>query len=159
AAAGSKSFSTSAEIDLGKGEHASLEVYADMSVSPPRAEAVSRYRRDDNHAFDRLPAPSIEQALLNLADRWPGAVLRLGPVTVKGSRTVRGRKLQELAMAAWAEAFGVGADSAGLQKRKEEQQAEVKALREAMLAELRGGPKGVKKWNARSVRERDQIGP
>jgi uncharacterized protein YjbI with pentapeptide repeats len=160
AAAGSRHFVTSAEVDLGKDEHAELQLDAELSGRQRQVEAFSRYVRGDHHAVDLIDAPSFGRGLLNLADRWPNATLRLDSVQVKGSRTLRGQKLKDLALAAWAEAFGGAAPSAdALHRQKAGQEAAVRALREAMLAELRGGAAGVKKWNARTERERDQIGP
>jgi hypothetical protein len=120
----------------------------------------SDYRRDDNHAFDRIDAPTFEQGMLNLAERWPGATLRLDTIKASGCRSPRGQQLLNLAMAAWAEAFQLEATSPEqLETQKVSQQADLQQLRETMLKELRGGPAGVKKWNARSEHEREQIGP
>src|SRR5262249_7643546 len=79
-AAASKNFFTTAEVDLGAGEHAKLE------LDPTRA--WSRYRRDDNEATDRIDSPTFEQGMLNCADRWPNATLRLDSVTDKGALTL-----------------------------------------------------------------------
>jgi uncharacterized protein YjbI with pentapeptide repeats len=154
-----KQFSTSAEVDLGKGEHATLALYSDNTGTRPYLHARSAYRRDDNSATDLIDAPTFEQGLFNLAARWPGATLRLDTITASGCRTPRGKQLLELATAAWAEAFGLEEISAEkLQQQKADQQAAVQKLREDMLAELRGGAAGVKKWNARTEHEREQIG-
>jgi len=158
-ASASKKFVTSAEVDLGKGEHATLTISNRAHGNRSSVNAGSTCRRDNHDAYDRIAAPSFEQGLLNLADRWPKATLRLDSIQASGGRTLRGKKLQVLAMAAWAEAFGL--DSAApekLQQQKEDQQATVRQLRETMLAELQGGAAGVEKWNARSKHEREQIG-
>ena len=159
AAAATKRFVTSAEVDLGKGEHAALTLSADARNNRLYFGAGSRYRRDDNEAIDRIDAPTFEQGMMNLAARWPGATLRLDTITAKGSRSPRGKQLLDLATAAWAEAFGLeAASSDDLQQQKADQQAAVQKLRETMLKELKGGPAGVKRWNARSEREHQQIG-
>jgi uncharacterized protein YjbI with pentapeptide repeats len=159
-ASASKNFRTVAEVDLGEGEHAELELYTIGGRGRPHISATSRYRRDSKQSFDRIPAPTVEQGLINLADRWPNATLRLDSIKVKGAGSLRGRKLQELTLTAWSEAFGIEAASAeDLVRTKESQQAAVEQLRENMLAELRGGPAGIEKWNARPKRDRDQIGP
>jgi uncharacterized protein YjbI with pentapeptide repeats len=160
AVAGSKEFVTSAELALGKGEHATLTLRSRQAPRGSYADAFSRYKRDDNEAYDRIDAPTFEQGLLNLADRWPGATLRLDTVTARGSRTVRGKKLLELALAAWAEAFRMESSAPeDLRQKKADQQAEQAAMCEAMRKELLGGAAGVKKWNARSDHERAQVGP
>jgi uncharacterized protein YjbI with pentapeptide repeats len=159
-ASASKSFETKAEVDLGKGEHATLSINRRFQGNRPFFAVWSVYQRDGDTAHDRLEAATLEEGMLKLADRWPGATLRFDSISAGGSRTLRGQKLLDLAMSAWAEAFGLEAASPEtLHLQKKEQQSAVQALRETMLAELGGGPAGVKKWNARSVRERDQIGP
>jgi uncharacterized protein YjbI with pentapeptide repeats len=160
AAANGNKFVTSAEVELGKGEHSKLAVWCDFRGSSRYVQARSDYRRDDNEAIDLIPAPTFEQGMLNLAARWPQATLRLDTVTARGSRTVRGKKLLELATAAWAEAFALGVTAPeDLNAQKAAQQADLARLRETMLEELRGGPAGVKKWNAHSKHERERIGP
>ncbi|HEY7426321.1 MAG TPA: pentapeptide repeat-containing protein [Gemmataceae bacterium] len=158
-AAASKRFVTSAGVELGKGEHATLTLSYD-TAPPTSISARSDYRRDDNQAFDRIDAPTFEQGMFNLAERWPQGTLRLDTVSARGSRSPRGQKLLELAMAAWAEAFQLEATSPqDLQRQKATQQAELEKLRQTMLKELHGGAAGVKKWNAHSEHEREQIGP
>jgi uncharacterized protein YjbI with pentapeptide repeats len=160
AAANGNKFVTSAEVALGKGEHAKLAVWCDFRGNSRYVQARSDYRRDDNEAIDLIPAPTFEQGMLNLAARWPQATLRLDTVTARGSRTLRGKKLLDLATAAWAEAFALGATAPDdLDRRKAAQLADLARLRETMLEELRGGPAGVKKWNAHSKHERERIGP
>jgi uncharacterized protein YjbI with pentapeptide repeats len=156
-----KLFFTSVKVELGKGEHATLCVNNRiMKKRPNQLGANSQYRRDDNETVDLIPAPTFEQGMLNLAQRWPQGRLRLDTVEAGGSRSPRGQQLLALATAAWAEAFGLEATSPEeLQQKKEAQQAELEQLRQTMLKELRGGAAGVKKWNARSKHEREQIGP
>ncbi len=159
AAGATKRFVTCAEVDLGKGEHALLQLCAAAGNNRVWINARSVYRRKDNEAYDRIDAPTFEQGMFNLAARWPGATLRLDTITAKGSRSPRGRQLLDLATAAWAEAFGMESASADdLQRQKAKQQAAAQKLREAMLKELKGGLSGVKKWNARSEREHRHIG-
>ena len=155
-AAASKSFTTSAEVDLSKGEFATLVI----SHGGSHSHARSAYHRDGQQVVDLILSPTFEQGMLNLADRWPNAILRLDSIKVKGSRTLRGQKLQDLAMGAWAEVFGIADTSPQtLLKQKDDQVAKVEKLRATMLAELRGGKAGIEKWNARSDRERAQIDP
>ncbi len=151
AGAGSKSFETSAEVDLGQQEFAKLELH----MSSGRVGAVSRYLRDGNDAFDRLPAPSFEQGMLNLADRWPNSTLRLDSIQAKGSKTLRGQKLLDLAIAAWAETFGVPVVSAEvLQAGKAEQQAAALRERDELMQQIR--KQGAEVWNDLDFRIRDR---
>jgi uncharacterized protein YjbI with pentapeptide repeats len=160
AAGATKEFTTSVEVDLGRGEFATLEVILRVMHGRTYLNAFSRYRRDGNEAVDRLPSPTFEQALVDLADRWPNATVRLDTVKAKGSRLMTGKKLVDIAMAAWWESFGQKADSAeAIAKKKVEQDAAMVALRQAMRAEILGGTAGAKKWSARPERERNEIGP
>ena len=95
-------FVTRAEVELGKGEHAILTLTSNLRGNRSYLMARSDYRRDDNEAQDLLPAPTFEQGMLNLVERWPHATLRLDTIQARGSRTVRGEKLRALALAAWA---------------------------------------------------------
>jgi uncharacterized protein YjbI with pentapeptide repeats len=160
AAATGKGFKTSAEVELGKGEHATLQLHCSTYGKRRSVRGHSEYQRDDHQANDWIDAPTFEQGMLNLAERWPQAKLRLATIKASGSRSPRGQKLLDLATAAWAEAFGFEATAVeDLEQQKAAQQAELEKLRETMLKELHGGPAGVKKWNARSEHERKQIGP
>src|SRR5262249_54485255 len=101
AAKGSRSFSTTAVIDLGTNE------FATLSLDTSSHAARSIYRREGNEVFDWIPSPSLEQGMINLVERWPKGTLRLDSITAKGSKTVRGQKLKDLAVAAWSETYGV----------------------------------------------------
>jgi uncharacterized protein YjbI with pentapeptide repeats len=160
AAATSKAFATSARVELGGGEHATLVLWREVRRGRAYVHARSEYRRDDNRSVDLIDAPTFEQGILNLADRWPQATLRLDTIAARGCRSPRGKQLLDLATAAWAEAFGLATTALeALEEQKKDQQAELQQLRETMLAELRGGPNGVTKWNARPVHDREKIGP
>ncbi|HEY7314069.1 MAG TPA: pentapeptide repeat-containing protein [Gemmataceae bacterium] len=159
-AAAAKGFVTSAEVELDKGEHATLTLSrSTLSNGKIYLSGRSQYQRDDNRATDLIDAPTFEQGMFNLAERWPQCKLRLDTVKARGSRSPRGQKLLELAMAAWAESFQLEANAPEeLQRQKATQEAELEKLRQTMLKELYGGASGVKKWNARSEHEREQIG-
>jgi uncharacterized protein YjbI with pentapeptide repeats len=160
AAGATKRFETSVEVELGRGEFALLQVSLSVHIGRTFLEAVSRYRRDRNEAYDNLPAPTFAQGMVNLADRWPKANVRLDTVKAQGSRLLTGKKLLDLAMAAWSEAFGEEAESAeAIARKKAAQEAAIVALRETMRAEITGGAAGAKKWSARPDRERKEIGP
>ena len=151
AAAGAKGFSTTAEVELGANEHATLH----LGFGQHGARASSRYYRDRNDTHDWITSPTFEQGLLNLAARWPNGTLRLDTVAAKGSPTVRGPKLKALAVAAWAEAFGVPlASEADLAAQQAAQEAEARQARDALMAQVRA--KGVKVWNSIYFQERDR---
>jgi uncharacterized protein YjbI with pentapeptide repeats len=158
AAAGAKKFETTAEVDIGKGEFAKLSYI----IAKWGSGARSIYEKDDNEAntvYNEIDSPSFEQTFLNFADRWPNATLRLDTITASGSKTHRGQKLLDLAIAAWAEAFGLDAASPeALQKQKDDQVQAIYELRKTILSELTSGPAGVQKWNSLQERERRQIG-
>jgi uncharacterized protein YjbI with pentapeptide repeats len=156
AVSGSKRYETTAEVDLGKGEHARLEVYGGLNGRQASVSARSRYFREGTDSFDWINGATFEQCLFNLADRWPNATLRLDTVTAKGSRTVRGPKLQELAAAAWAEAFGVATETPEqLRERQEAQQATALKERDVLMRQIRMN--GAAVWNALDYRERDRL--
>src|SRR5262249_13739249 len=75
-AAAAKKFMTSAEVELGRGEHATLTLFCVHRGSGLIIDARSAYRRDDNEANDLIDAPTFEQGMFSLADRWPNATLR-----------------------------------------------------------------------------------
>jgi uncharacterized protein YjbI with pentapeptide repeats len=158
AAQGSNAFETTAEVDISKGHFARLALNAGIRKTQPYVNALSRDFHEANRhdTANWIACPTFEQGMLNLADRWPNATLRLDSVRAKGSRTVRGKKLQELAMAAWAEVFGVKLSTPEeLQARQQEQQAEALRQRDALMDKIRAG--GAKVWNEIDFRERQRF--
>lgn len=150
AAKGSKSFSTSVEVDLGKDEFARLRV----DFHHGRCGARSDYTREGSQTFDRIQATTLEQGMLGLANRWPKGTLRLDSVEAKGSKSLRGQKLKDLATAAWAEAFGI-ADGEDLKAGSAEQQAQALRERDELMKKIR--KQGGKIWNDLDYRLRDRI--
>jgi uncharacterized protein YjbI with pentapeptide repeats len=147
-----KEFMSSAEVDLGTGEFALLAV----GVRSGRVAATSTYRREGNEVHDRFPAPTFEQGLLNLADRWTNSTLRLDSVQAKGSKTIRGQKLLDLATEAWAEAFGVAVLSpAQLKAQRDEQETAAWRERDDLMQKIR--KEGPEVWNSLDYRLRDRI--
>jgi uncharacterized protein YjbI with pentapeptide repeats len=121
AAVASKTFESEAEIELGPGEYVRLTISCNHGRRyVPHVEVGSRYRCGDGESFSRLISQSVKEALIDLADRWPNATLLPASVRAGGSRTARGQKLRDLALAAWAEAFGLqltGAEISGAATR------------------------------------------
>ncbi|HEV3238229.1 MAG TPA: pentapeptide repeat-containing protein [Gemmataceae bacterium] len=162
-AATSKSLTTTVELDIGPGE--TVVLYANGRLGYGKkfhAEAGSSHCRGQQMygSMERADAPTFEEGMVNAAERWAIGKLRLDSVTAKGSKCQLGRtQLLELATAAWSEAFGLDlASTEALHQKKSEHEAERASLRETMLAELRGGATGIKKWNARLPKEREKIG-
>jgi uncharacterized protein YjbI with pentapeptide repeats len=88
-------------------------------------------------------ADTLCGAMLELAQQWPGAELYLETLGVRaGSVKKTPKELPEIALAAWHEAFALPLPSAA------ERKARQKAERERFLELLRGGPEGVREWNA-----------
>jgi uncharacterized protein YjbI with pentapeptide repeats len=92
----------------------------------------------------------IHQCMLYIARQLSDGRLRLDTLSVRAEKAAGGNKeLTRLALGAWCEAFGVDVPSEqewrALKKTAKQGQA---ALREKLLAELRKGPHGLKKWNA-----------
>jgi uncharacterized protein YjbI with pentapeptide repeats len=151
AASDSPGFMTTAEVELGPDDFSTLQIKG----CAPHIHATSQNQCRVHFVFDQIPAPTFENGMLNLADRWPNSTLRLDSITVKGSRNVRGKKLQELARAAWAEVFGVTLDPAALKQQEEQQRQEALDRREGMVADLR--IKGSEAWNSLAHRDQERI--
>jgi uncharacterized protein YjbI with pentapeptide repeats len=92
----------------------------------------------------------IHECMLYIAQQLSDGRLRLDTLSVRTVKAARNNKeLTRLALGAWCEAFGVDVPSEqewkALKTTAKRGQA---ALREELLAELRKGPQGLKKWNA-----------
>ena len=152
AAAGAKEFITSAEVTLGEGEFAKLL----LIVRGKSCDATSVYHRGDDDHFDRISAPTLEKGILNLADRWPTCTLRLDTIEAKGSKSLRGQKLQDRAVAAWSDAFDVPVQSPEeLKAEREDHQATALRERDALVEKIR--KKGPKIWNDMNYIQRDRV--
>src|SRR5262249_51169536 len=124
-------------------------------------EAVSRHSRGGKgEAVYRKPR-SVSLAMAVLVHTCKGAVLRLDSIKAKShGGLLRGKQTQQLPPAALCEAAGVEALSpASLKEQQRAQKAGKEALREELLQELRGGPKGVAAWNARPLEQRLKASP
>jgi uncharacterized protein YjbI with pentapeptide repeats len=154
-AATGKQFETSAEVDLGGGQFARLQLHSRVDGGATRCDARSRHFRGDDDVFIGIDAPTFEQGLLNLADRWPGATLRLDTVAAKGGRSPRGEKLRALAVAAWAEVFGQEKSADELRQEQESQHAAARQEIEQLAARLRA--EGTPAWNRIDFRLRGRF--
>jgi uncharacterized protein YjbI with pentapeptide repeats len=151
--AGSKKFETSAQIYFSPSEIARLEV---VEYHNGAIFTVSQYERDGQDIYDRQHPKSIEQGLLDLADRWPQDKLRLDSITAAGCKTLRGQKLLDLAIAAWAEAFGIDVESPeALAEKVKQQQANTTQERDEIVKSIRA--QGQKFWDDLSYQKRREV--
>jgi uncharacterized protein YjbI with pentapeptide repeats len=162
-ASGSKKFQTSIELDLGQDEYVLLTV--GLAVYAGRAYTSANYTHHSNDANigsvgSYVHAPIFEQGMLDLADLWSRGTPKFDTVKVDAKQCpLRGKELQDLAIAAWHEACGLNVPSAdAMQKAREQSASEQGSLRDTMLAELNGGAAGIAKWNARALKERMKLG-
>ncbi len=146
AAEAAATFETGAEVDLGGDEFVRLM----LRRGKHGTHAECRHFRGDDEVYLRVAAPTFAPGLLNLADRWPGATLRLDTIRAKGGRT-RPTKLRELAVAAWSEVFGVEPSA----RDEQAQAAAARAEADALLARVRA--EGVAAWDALDFRLRARI--
>ena len=153
-------FQTSLEMELGPDEYVVLQpnvaTYGGRAYISEACEHVAQGKS----RHQQQSAPSLERAILNLTDLWSRGRPKFETVKVSASKCpLKGKELQDLAVAAWYEACGVEMPSAEELAAAQQQAAAGKAsLREAMLAELHGGEQGVAQWNARSEAERKNLG-
>jgi uncharacterized protein YjbI with pentapeptide repeats len=160
AAASSSQFQTSIEVDLGPNEFVTLRAMIWHYGGRGQAGGGYVHQKPGANVGNTVQAPTLEQGMLNLTDMWLRGSPKFETVEVEAKKgPLRGKELVELATAAWYEAFGLAVPTEEeLQERKKQAAADSAALREIMLAELHGGPAGVKKWNARSDKERARLG-
>jgi uncharacterized protein YjbI with pentapeptide repeats len=158
----SKTFLTTIELEPGKGESVVLEPR--KYDSGKRGFFVPRYDHvvpDGRRAVDSyLEASSFEEAMLLLTDRWGRGTPKFETIAIKATRCpVKGEELQNIVLAAWCEVLGVpvpGSDE--LQSEQQKLATARESFRETLLAELRGGAKGIALWNKRPQKDRDRIG-
>lgn len=100
-------------------------------------------------------ATSLAAALQDAAHTWGRATLKVDEITAKSSKSpVGGKELRRLVVAAWCEVCGIEPPAApeakaGKAGKPSKAQAQRAAL-DALLDDLRRGPEGVARWNARS---------
>ncbi|VTR97771.1 Uncharacterized protein OS=Cystobacter violaceus Cb vi76 GN=Q664_20155 PE=4 SV=1: Pentapeptide: Pentapeptide_4: Pentapeptide: Pentapeptide: Pentapeptide: Pentapeptide [Gemmata massiliana] len=151
AASSAKDFETTVDVDLGKNEHAKMS----LRVGQLGIRATANHYRSGTEIQSTIAAPTFQQGLLNLADRWPKATLRLDSIRAHGSRNVRGTKLRTMAIAAWAEAFGMDlSNGIPLTEQQKAQEAEARRKRDELVEQIRD--KGPSVWHAIDFRERQR---
>jgi uncharacterized protein YjbI with pentapeptide repeats len=98
----------------------------------------------------------LAPAIMNVAAKWSDGALQVDSVRAK----VRGpgpsdKELARIALAAWCEALGLPVLSAEeARKQRQTGKGKTEENRESLLQLLRGGKKGVARWNALSKVER-----
>src|SRR5262249_9557230 len=111
-------------------------------------------------ANSRIDATTFDEAMLKLASRWFRGQPKFETLTIKAKKCPKkGEELEKLVYAAWCEALNVPVPTAeDLVKQQEERAKKRDAFRDKLLAELRGGKKGITKWNKRDSQEREKAG-
>jgi len=143
---------TKARLDLGAQGSVELEVNA------------SKYGVWCNYTFNQTSEHGnlnpLSKGMMELANHWCHATILLDSISVKASKSpLASKELRKLAIAAWCEVLGVDIPTDEvLNEKLTAQKANQAEFREQLLAELRGGAKGVKKWNARKPEDRQRAG-
>jgi uncharacterized protein YjbI with pentapeptide repeats len=153
----SNELKTSVRLDLPAGQTALVRVWARKGTGGYHVHAYN----GGPERGEGSTASTFERGMMDLAMAWPQGRLRPGGIEVEARKCpLKGAALLELATAAWREALGLPALSPEKFRRDTEAvEAARGELREAMMAELRGGRAGVEAWNARPWEERERVGP
>jgi uncharacterized protein YjbI with pentapeptide repeats len=108
----------------------------------------------------RSSAGTIDALFKDWKWRWPTAQLDRETFHASGRKCpLPAKALKQLAVAAWCEVSGLPVPTPDdLKKQKKEKEARTSAVRETMLAQLRGGKDGVAKWNQHDYIARGQAG-
>jgi uncharacterized protein YjbI with pentapeptide repeats len=94
---------------------------------------------------------AVDEGLVAMANRWPGGRFWLGSVVLEHKNAPKSKDLEALTLTGWCEAFGLELpDAAGLARERQAYADHCRQLCDEFLADLRGGPKGLERWNARS---------
>jgi uncharacterized protein YjbI with pentapeptide repeats len=151
---------TSAELDLGAPESVTLSMSARHYSRGYLVGAGYCHQQPRSSHSAPVDTPTFEKGMQNLVNLWYRGKLRPDTIEISASKCPLSKaELKALAIAAWHEACGLPVPSPDqLIQRLQSQKSADEQLREEMLAELRGGSAGVKKWNARDRKERDRAG-
>jgi uncharacterized protein YjbI with pentapeptide repeats len=104
---------------------------------------------------------SFRDGMIDVTKKLVRGNLRLDAITVKCSKgPMKAKELKELAVRAWCEAMGVEPPSAeAVQQELDDAKRQRDDLRQKLLAELRGGAKGVARWNRQWWEARQAAAP
>src|SRR5262249_15828965 len=140
-----------ATLDLNHGE-------VTLSVTSSKWGVNAHAEEIRSGKVSHRPGPhgkGISDCMLFFAQRYRDGTLRHDSIKGRAEKSDIGNKeLKSLIFKAWCEAFGLEApDDAQLKAQGIARKGSQAALRDLMLAELRGGPAGLKKWKARTQQE------
>lgn len=147
---------------------ASREIVSSMRVTINGKPNTVHIRAGSRHAYSSMADDdknrwhsgqmALGDAMLAVAARASDGVAELPTVTVKRSKCpLKPKAAQEVAMKAWCEVFGVPIPTDDeLKEKQSDLEQRDGALVETLLAELRGGKKGIALWNARTIAERER---
>lgn len=104
------------------------------------------------HSSRGSHAESLTAAIQDAANTWGKGTLKVDEITVKSSKSpVGGKELRRVVVAAWSEVCGLEPPAAPEVKAGKPSKAQAqRAFVDALLDDLRSGPEGVARWNARS---------
>lgn len=141
---------TEVTFDLPDGSTVSVSIDA-KSGSYSRVYVNTKHANSSRGAY----VESLAAALQDAAHTWGKGTLKVDEITVKSSKSpVGGKDLRRVVVAAWCEVCGIEPPAApeakaGKAGKPTKAQAQRAAL-DALLEDLRSGPEGVARWNARS---------
>jgi len=141
------SIRTKVEFSLPEGGVATVDI--DSKTGGWRHTRVqTRYRQRGEYGY----AESLVAALQDTANRWGKGTLNIDSITARSSKSpVGGKELRHLVVQAWCEVCGVEPPAGPEPKKGKPTKAQrMRELSAALLDELRSGPEGVERWNARS---------
>lgn len=106
------------------------------------------------------PNIKIPTYMLQAAGRWAQATPRLAEIELNLKKSpLKKKELRLLAIAAWCEAFGMEIPTEDQLNQQTAKAAEkIESIRERMIADLRTGTAGIKKWNKLTDQQRKSLG-
>ena len=141
------SFETKVRVDLDKGY---VDLFVAGNATGAWFQAEEKNRREE-WTYGTLG--TVAAAMMHVGSRFARRKPQLGKMKSKASKSpIKGKALQQLFAAAWCEALEL--DPAAYDPA--EGRAHEAAISDQLLGELRGGAKGVKKWNARTRAEKSR---
>ncbi len=140
---------TSVVFDMPNKKTASVEIDAKTGTWG----RVSVRTQHNNHG-EWGYAKTLVEGLQDSANRWGQGTLQLDSITARSSKSpVGGKELKRLVVAAWCEVCGIEPPAEPAPKKKSGKASKAERQRqlvETLLEDLRSGPEGVERWNARS---------
>lgn len=140
-----------ARVDLPEGK-----VFISATGSKAQVYLGGSYRvvgLTDEPITDGFRSTSLENALKRLGQMWGHGQLQFDTIKTSTQKSpLKGKALNELATAALAEIFAAAPPTAEELKSKKKKTRQAKdSVKEELLAELRGGRKGIQAFNKRGL--------